>query len=109
MRLAAYLSEAENPEIWQNVRAELMTTRTNSLSFCEARPGKGDVASLLIVDKDGFDAYQTIIKEHASQLAKIEDAIRKLDEMESGWYDDLLTQVQILVVQKIMRRPGYLR
>jgi len=81
--------------LWFDTQDQLRLYRPESLSFCEARPGKGDTVSLVIVDRERFDTHQARIKEQSSFQTQIEEAIRKLDALGAGWYDDLLSQVQI--------------
>jgi hypothetical protein len=74
---------------WQDLTQDLQFARSQTLQCCEARPGKGDIVTLAIVDRAQFDSLQSAIQEHVSQLANIEDALRKLDSMGAGWHSDL--------------------
>ena len=71
---------------WRDLTSELKIARTKTLQCCEAKPGKGDSATLVVVDRALFDMYQDIINERAGQIEKIEEAIRELDALSPGWF-----------------------
>lgn len=68
---------------WHNLGAQLQIARRETMTCCEARPGKGDLAVLAVVDRAKFDGYQGVIKEHEQQIAVLENAIRELDEIDA--------------------------
>jgi hypothetical protein len=71
---------------WHTRQAELAFTRLETLKCCEARPaGKGDAATLFVVNKARFDSYQQSIIEHFKELGRLETTIRSLDTLNAGF------------------------
>ncbi len=80
---------------WAACVDKLQADRLKTIQCCEARPGKGDVASLVIVDRQQFDSLQEAIQGHVESIKELEQAIIKLDEiiatngLGDGWLSDL--------------------
>jgi hypothetical protein len=81
---------------WQSLNQELRAARRDTLACCEARPGKGDSASLAIIDRAEFDRLQETIAGHMEQIGNLEQAIVKLDALitENGIAPGYLAGVQ---------------
>lgn len=80
---------------WVELRDRLKSARVDTLFFCEARPGKGDAVNLVVADREGFDTAQEQIASLSEDFEKAESAIRELAAGGFGWYDEILSQIQI--------------
>jgi hypothetical protein len=80
---------------WSALNQELQGLRQETITCCEATPGKGNTATLSIVDRQRFDDLQEAIKARKEHIDSVADVIRKLDEiivsngLGSGWLQDL--------------------
>ena len=78
---------------WTALVSERQAARLKTLQYCEARPGKGDTASLVIVDREKFDALHTFIAALSEQITTFEEVIRKLDAIGGNlWLCDVENQ-----------------
>jgi hypothetical protein len=64
---------------WQALNQEVRAARRDTLACCEARAGKGDSASLAIIDRAEFDRLQEAIAARQEQIGNLEQTIVKLD------------------------------
>lgn len=70
----------------------LKAARQATISHCEAIEGKNGIISLRVADKPGFEALQAQIKAQSEEMAAIEVAVKRLDEMAAGgemWFQDI--------------------
>lgn len=80
---------------WATLRGELQAARGQTMNCLEATEGKGGAVVLKIADKPRFDRLQQTIADHQEQIASLEEAIRKLDDLiqanalGSGYLQDL--------------------
>lgn len=84
---------------WKALNEELRSSRRGTLECCEATPGKGNTATLSIVDKERFGGLQAAIKAHTEQISSLEEAITKLDSfieansLAPGWLEELKSRL----------------
>ena len=75
-----------------DVSAVLRQARGDTMGCISARPGKGRAITFEVMDSERFAALQEAIASHEEQLAALDQAITKLDEMAGDgelWFSDL--------------------
>lgn len=66
---------------WLSLNQALKAARAETMQTLEARPGKGDSVSLMVMDRERFDRLQETIKAQSEQILALGTAIMRLDEM----------------------------
>jgi chromosome segregation ATPase len=74
---------------WKILSENLPMIRAATLDCCEAVEAKGGAVTLKVFDRPKFANHKAAIREHEEQIAALEGAIRKLDEMHAGFVGEL--------------------
>ena len=62
----------------------------------EAIESKSGAVALKVLDRLQFNGLQDLIRNHMQEIMTVEGAIRRLDSLSYGWYQDLAEQVSAL-------------
>ena len=76
--------------------SERKVARAETMNCLEATEGKNGTVVLKVLDRPVFNGLQDLIKNHVQEIMKVESAIRRLDSLGYGWYQDMSEQVSAL-------------
>lgn len=86
---------------WQDAKTELQKARLESLRYLEVSRNKTGELIFSVVDESGFADNQSRIMALRELIAKLEDVITELAEL-NAWYEDVAHQIDQNDTQRIV-------